>query len=187
MFEVTASWAVEAAACGLWLVGLLKIWSLTFQVRMSHRHWSHNCSCAITQARWEERTSEQICGLASVSDNTVCVHVCASVCVCARGSHFLLFFHIHPLMQHSNYLPKHYYFLFFLLSFSYFYPKQVDFFHDTCKRFMALFIVTIEALDKPEKIVCIKTDDSWTNMWSKSAIFRMSKLHKINISNLQQL
>lgn len=42
MFEVTASWAAEAAACGLWLVGLLKIWSLTFQVRMSHRHWSHH-------------------------------------------------------------------------------------------------------------------------------------------------
>lgn len=38
VFEVTASWAAEAAACGLWLVGLLKIWSLTFQVRMSHRH-----------------------------------------------------------------------------------------------------------------------------------------------------
>lgn len=75
-FEVTASWAAEAAACGLWLVGLLKIWSLTFQVRMSHRHWSHNCSCEITQACWEERTSEQTCGLDSVSDNTtVCVFV----------------------------------------------------------------------------------------------------------------
>lgn len=85
MFEVTASWAAEAAACGLWLVGLLKIWSLTFQVRMSHRHWSHNCSCEITQARWEERTSEQTCGLDSVSDNTTvcaCVRVC--VCVCMR-------------------------------------------------------------------------------------------------------
>ncbi len=82
VFEVTASWAAEAAACGLWLVGLLKIWSLTFQVRMSHRHWSHNCSCEITQARWEERTSEQTCGLDSVSDNTtecVCVCVFASV------------------------------------------------------------------------------------------------------------
>lgn len=37
-FEVTASLVAEAAACGLWLVGLLKIWSLTFPVRMSHRH-----------------------------------------------------------------------------------------------------------------------------------------------------
>lgn len=79
VFEVTASSAAEAAACGLWLVGLLKIWSLTFQVRMSHRHWSHNCSCEITQARWEERTSEQTCGLDSLSDNTtVCVCVCLS-------------------------------------------------------------------------------------------------------------
>lgn len=74
VFEVTASCAAEAAACGLWLVGLLKIWSLTFQVRMSHRHWSHNWNCEITQACWEERTLEQTCGLDSVSDNiTVCV------------------------------------------------------------------------------------------------------------------
>lgn len=180
MFEVTASWAAEAAACGLWLVGLLKIWSLTFQVRMSHRHWSHNCSCAITQARWEERTSEQICGLASVSDNTVCVHVCAGLTSCcfSTSTHWCSTATTCPNTITSSS------FCFHLVTFI---QNRWIFFHDTCKRFMALFIVTIEALGKREKIVCIKTDDSWTNMWSKSAIFRMSKLHKINISNLQQL
>ena len=96
VFEVTASWAAEAAACGLWLVGLLKIWSLTFQVRMSHRHWSHNCSCEITQAHWEERTSEQTCGLESVSDNTtLCVCLCVCVCVCVL---------VHDVFPH---LPTH--------------------------------------------------------------------------------
>ncbi len=107
VFEVTASWAAEAAACGLWLVGLLKIWSLTFQVRMSHRHWSHNCSCEITQARWEERTSEQTCGLDSVSDNTT---VC--VCACVHVPQFMLFFHICLLLQCCSHLLKHHCFLF---------------------------------------------------------------------------
>lgn len=77
VFEVTASWAAEAAACGLWLVGLLKIWSLTFQVRMFHRHWSHNWSCAIIQVYWEEKTSEHLCCFDSVSDNGRLL-----VCVC---------------------------------------------------------------------------------------------------------
>lgn len=92
VFEVTASSAAEAAACGLWLVGLLKIWSLTFQVRMSHRHWSHNCSCEITQARWEERTSEQTCGLDSLSDNT-------TVCVCVSVHDVFPYLPTHALMQ----------------------------------------------------------------------------------------
>lgn len=80
VFEVTASWAAEAAACGLWLVGLLKIWSLTFQVRMSHRHWSHNWSCAIIQVYWEKKKVQSICVVLTQWVTTVLL-VC--VCVCA--------------------------------------------------------------------------------------------------------
>ena len=126
VFEVAASWAAEAAACGLWLVGLLKIWSLTFQVRMSHSHWSHNCSCEITQARWEERTLEQTCGLDSVSDNTT-VCVCVRTCVCTCASVHVVFPHppIRPLMQNCNPSLKHYCFLFSLLAFI---QKHADFY-----------------------------------------------------------
>ena len=114
VFEVTASWAAEAAACGLWLVGLLKIWSLTFQVRMSHRHWSHNCSCEITQAHWEERTSEQTCGLESVSDNTT---LCVCVCVCVRVclSSWCFSTSAYACSDCCNHLLKHYCFLFYCL------------------------------------------------------------------------
>lgn len=115
VFEVTASWAAEAAACGLWLVGLLKIWSLTFQVRMSHRHWSHNCSCEITQTRWEERTLEQTCGLDSLSDKTTVTEVCVCVCpcVCLRTCTHVFFFHICLRMHCCKHLLKHSCFLFF--------------------------------------------------------------------------
>lgn len=122
VFEVTASWAAEAAACGLWLVGLLKIWSLTFQVRMSHRHWSHNCSCEITQARWEERTSEQTCGLDSVSDNTT---VCACACLCEPR--FMLFFHICLRMQSWKPLAETLLLPLLLLNALSFYPKMHHF------------------------------------------------------------
>ena len=184
MFEVTASWAAEAAACGLWLVGLLKIWSLTFQVRMSHRHWSHNCSCAITQACWEEKTSEQMCCLYSV---TVCVSACMHVSLCVRDvpQRMFFFIHIHLLMQHCNHLLKHYNFLFCLSSLNTFEHKLFKnrwiprrFY--TCQVLVwqnvscSFFILTIKAPDRQGKfyfpiLLTRALVDSW--IWTTKCLY----------------